>query len=186
MGTVAGGAPLGASRSAPARVVVRAPEEGDRDAFTSLAKRSRRFHAGLASPPCDPAGFARLLARQGADDFESFVLVRRDDEALLGYVAISQIFRFAFQSAYLGYWIGAPYAGQGYMKEGLALVLGQAFRRLKLHRLEANIQPENTPSIRLVRGLGFRQEGYSPRYLKISGRWRDHERWAILREEWKP
>jgi [ribosomal protein S5]-alanine N-acetyltransferase len=166
-------------------VLVRAPEEGDRDAFIALAKRSRRFHAGLVSPPRDPAGFARLLARQASDDFESFVVVRREDGALMGYVAISQIFRFAFQSAYLGYWIGAPYAGQGYMKEGLALVLTEAFRRLKLHRLEANVQPENAPSIGLVRGLGFRLEGYSPRYLKISGRWRDHERWAILREEWK-
>jgi ribosomal-protein-alanine N-acetyltransferase len=137
------------------------------------------------SPARDEAGYAALLARQARDDFEAFLLVRRDDRAVMGFVAISQIFRFAFQSAYLGYWIGAPYARQGYMKEGLALVLTDAFRRLKLHRLEANIQPENTPSIRLVRGLGFRLEGYSPRYLKISGRWRDHERWAILREEWK-
>ena len=55
-----------------------------------------------------------------------------------------------------------------------------AFRRLKLHRLEANIQPTNAPSIGLARACGFAREGYSPRYLKIGGRWRDHERWAIL------
>ena len=137
------------------------------------------------TPPRDCARFEALVARQARDDFAAFLLVRRDDRALLGHIAISQIFRFSFQSAYLGYWIGAPYARQGYMKEGLALVLTEAFRRLKLHRLEANIQPENTASRRLVEGLGFRLEGYSPRYLKISGRWRDHERWAILREEWK-
>ena len=166
------------------RVLVRAPEERDRDAYVALAKRSRRFHAGLASPARDAAGFARLIAAHQRDDYEAFLLVRRQDDAVMGAIAISQIFRFSFQSAYLGYWIGAPYARQGYMKEGLALVLTEAFRRLKLHRLEANIQPENTPSIRLVRGLGFRLEGYSPRYLKIGGRWRDHERWAILREEW--
>ena len=166
-------------------MLVRAPRESDRDAFIALAKRSRRFHAGLVSPARDAAGFARLIAASRRDDYELFLLVRREDEALLGAIAISQIFRFAFQSAYLGYWIGAPYAGQGYMKEGVALVLGEAFGRLKLHRLEANIQPQNTPSIRLVRSLGFRLEGYSPRYLKIGGRWRDHERWAILREEWK-
>jgi [ribosomal protein S5]-alanine N-acetyltransferase len=59
-------------------------------------------------------------------------------------------------------------------------LLDDAFRRLRLHRLEANIQPGNAPSIRLVRRLGFRREGYSVRYLRIAGRWRDHERWAIL------
>ncbi len=60
-----------------------------------------------------------------------------------------------------------------------------AFREYRLHRLEANIQPDNAPSIALVRGLGFELEGYSPRYLKIGGRWRDHERWAIRSETWR-
>ncbi len=70
------------------------------------------------------------------------------------------------------------------MTEGLALVLRHAFRGLGLHRLEANIQPGNRQSRELVRRLGFRREGFSPRYLKIGGRWRDHERWAIVREAW--
>jgi ribosomal-protein-alanine N-acetyltransferase len=65
------------------------------------------------------------------------------------------------------------------MREGLALVVRHAFRSLKLHRLEANIQPANVGSIALVKSLRFEREGYSPRYLKIGGRWRDHERWAI-------
>ena len=70
------------------------------------------------------------------------------------------------------------------MREGLQLVIERAFDELGLHRLEANIQPANERSIALVRGLGFRNEGLSRRYLKISGRWRDHERWALLAEEW--
>jgi ribosomal-protein-alanine N-acetyltransferase len=69
------------------------------------------------------------------------------------------------------------------MKEGLRLVLRYAFRELKLHRLEANIQPDNIPSLALVKSCGFRKEGLSPRYLKINGEWRDHERWAILADE---
>lgn len=71
------------------------------------------------------------------------------------------------------------------MTEGLRLVITYAFEKLHLHRLEANIQPKNIKSIALVKRCGFRKEGYSPRYLKIGGRWRDHERWTILSEDWK-
>ena len=69
------------------------------------------------------------------------------------------------------------------MQAGLRLVLAHAFSKLRLHRLEANIQPRNTASVQLVRSCGFVREGYSRRYLKISGRWKDHERWAILAED---
>jgi ribosomal-protein-alanine N-acetyltransferase len=71
------------------------------------------------------------------------------------------------------------------MKAGIQLVIARAFGAYRLHRLEANIQPTNAPSIALVKGLGFRLEGYSPAYLRIAGRWRDHERWALTVEDWK-
>ncbi len=85
-----------------------------------------------------------------------------------------------FQSGYLSYYAMAGHERQGLMREGLRAVIRHAFKELRLHRLEANIQPGNTASIALVRSCGFSKEGYSPRYLKIGGRWRDHERWAIL------
>jgi ribosomal-protein-alanine N-acetyltransferase len=99
--------------------------------------------------------------------------------------SLSQIFMGGFRSAYLGYYVGSPFANQGYMSEGLQLVLSEAFKRLKLHRVEANIQPSNASSIALASRAGFSREGYSRRYLKIGGRWRDHERWAILVEDWQ-
>ena len=101
----------------------------------------------------------------------------------LGLFNISEIVRGNFQNAFLGYGGVADFAGQGYMTEALELVLREVFTTLKLHRLEANIQPGNAPSIALARGAGFRLEGFSPRYLLIGGQWRDHERYAITVDE---
>src|SRR5207249_520269 len=108
----------------------------------------------------------------------------REDGEVVGWANISEIVRGGFQSAFLGYSGIGGFEGRGYMTEMLQLVLRDAFTRLKLHRLEANIQPGNGPSIRLAERCGFEREGFSPRYLKVGGRWRDHERWAIRRETW--
>jgi [ribosomal protein S5]-alanine N-acetyltransferase len=129
------------------------------------------------------AAMARAIRTTGPNRHRLLVC-RRVDGAIVGVINVSEIVRSAFQSAYLGYYAFHPHAGQGYMTEGLGLVLRHAFRGLGLHRLEANIQPGNTASRALARGLGFRMEGFSPRYLKVGGRWRDHERWAIVRETW--
>ena len=71
------------------------------------------------------------------------------------------------------------------MRKGLSLVLSKCFEELGLHRLEANIQPENENSKKLVQRLGFTKEGFSRKYLRVDGDWRDHERWAILKEDWQ-
>ena len=110
---------------------------------------------------------------------------RRDNREIVGYFNISEIVRGPMQSAFLGYGAVAAHAGHGYMTEGMQLVLERAFTELRLHRLEANIQPGNSASIALVRRCGFVHEGFSERYLKIAGRWRDHERWAIRAEQWR-
>jgi ribosomal-protein-alanine N-acetyltransferase len=113
----------------------------------------------------------------------AYLIRLRRSRELVGAAAVSEIVRGLFRSAYLGYYAFSPHDGHGLMREGLSLVIGQAFGRLRLHRLEANIQPGNRASRRLVQALGFRREGYSPRYLKVRGRWRDHERWALLADE---
>lgn len=167
-----------------ARLLLRAPRAEDEREFLSLVASSRRLLSPWVSPPADAERFAAYLRRSRESTFAALLLVRREDQALLGAVSLSQIVRGVFLSAYLDYWIGEPYARQGYMREGLGMALDHAFKTLRLHRLEANIQPANTASKKLVESLGFRQEGFSPRYLKIRGRWRDHERWAILKEDW--
>jgi ribosomal-protein-alanine N-acetyltransferase len=99
---------------------------------------------------------------------------------MVGMFNISNMVLGPFRSAFLGYYAFAGHQGQGLMSEGLRAVVRHAFTSLKLHRLEANIQPDNASSIALVQACGFSLEGYSPRYLKVGGRWRDHERWAIV------
>ena len=168
-----------------ARVRIAHPTIADQDEFLAMNAASRAFHRPWAHPPQDPAGFDELLARDARDDSEVFLARLVADDALVGVLVLSQIFRAGFQNAYLGYYGSGAHAGQGYMREAMALVLDEAFGPLALHRVEANVQPGNEASLALVRGAGFRREGFSPRYLKIGGRWRDHERFAILAEEWE-
>jgi len=107
------------------------------------------------------------------------------EQLLIGVININEPVLGALKSAYLGYYIDAKFAGQGHMTEGLALALNYAFSVRGFHRLEANIQPANLASIGLVKRLGFRREGFSPKYLCINDVWCDHERWAILAEDWE-
>ncbi|MDT5060088.1 MAG: [ribosomal protein S5]-alanine N-acetyltransferase [Acidobacteriota bacterium] len=167
------------------RVFLRSPTSRDLEEFIALNRASTRFHRGLVSPPIQPEQFVAFLKRSRQADCASFLICHVEDGAIVGSINLSQIFRGGFQNAYMGYYIGAEYAGQGYMTEAIQLTLRYAFEHLKLHRIEANIQPENIASIALARRAGFVREGYSERYLKICGRWRDHERWAILAEVWK-
>ena len=167
------------------RIYLRSPRRADRDEFLALMRTSRSFHRPFASAPTDDGRFDAYLADSRRPDFEAMLVCRDDDDAIVGFFNLSQIARGSLQSAYLGYAVGRPFARQGYMREGIALVLRNAFLNLRLHRVEANIQPANHASLALARSAGFRREGFSPRYLKIGGRWRDHERWAILAEEWQ-
>ena len=166
------------------RVYLRFLEETDSEEFMGLNRRSKQLHRGLVSPPTRTDQFDAMLARCARPDSVCLVVCRLVDDAIVGSINLSQIFRGGFQSAYLGYYIGAEFAGQGFTSEAVNLVLNYAFHSLKLHRLEANIQPSNRKSIAIVKRAGFVREGFSRRYLKVCGRWRDHERWAIIAEDW--
>ncbi|MBV8879158.1 MAG: GNAT family N-acetyltransferase [Planctomycetaceae bacterium] len=167
------------------RVYLRTPTEGDAAEFLAFVKRERRFHRPWVQPPRTHATFRAYVQRNRRDDFEGFLVRRAEDDVILGVFNLSQIFRGGFQNACLGYYGSFRHAGQGLMTEGMRLLLRYAFRTLKLHRLEANIQPGNVASLALAKRCGFRREGFSPRYLKVAGRWRDHKRRAITREDWR-
>jgi [ribosomal protein S5]-alanine N-acetyltransferase len=165
-----------------ARVSLRPPGPDDQDEFIAQARASVKLHHPWYSMPTTREDFQAYLAKLSQPATEGFLVSLRDSGALAGIVTIDSIIRGRFQSASVSYAAFAAAAGRGYMSEGLALVLRHAFCELRLHRLEANIQPANQASLRLVGRLGFRQEGYAPAMLFIDGAWRDHERWAITRE----
>jgi len=160
------------------------PSRKRRDEFLAAAKRSKKLHGRYASPPATPEKFDAYLKRLRSETHLGYWVCTERGE-LAGVININEIVRGPFCSGYLGYYAFAPHHGRGYMKKGLGAVLSDAFGHQRLHRLEANIQPDNEASRRLVQKLGFRLEGLSPRYLKLAGRWRDHERWAITAEEWR-
>lgn len=167
------------------QVYLRPPTTRDRPAIVALNRASRAFHRGWVAPPTDAGAFARWMTRSRQPNVACLLVCRLADDAITGVYVLSEIVRGKFQSAYLGYYAARAYAGQGYMREGMQLVLRHAFNAMQLHRVEANIQPENAASIALAKRSGFRLEGFSPRYLKVAGRWRDHQRWAILIDDWR-
>lgn len=143
-----------------------------KDAFI----RSAEFWQPWSYPPSD--------VEQYVSQQDVYLLCHDND--VIGTFSISGVSRGLFHSAYLGYNVFSPHQNKGYMSRGIQLLLTEAFVNLKLHRLEANIQPGNYPSIKLVSKAGFRKEGFSPKYLRIGGEWRDHERWAIVNDNWQP
>jgi ribosomal-protein-alanine N-acetyltransferase len=170
---------------ARSRVLLRALRRSDRGEFLDLMRASRSFHRGRVEPPLTPTAFARYLQQLREPNRVGFLICRRDDGGILGVINLNEISRGPAHTAFLGYYVGAAHAGRGYMREALELVQRHAFRGLRLHRLEADIQPGNAASIALVQSCGFRFEGTLRRFLKIGGRWRDHVIYARLAEEWR-
>jgi ribosomal-protein-alanine N-acetyltransferase len=167
-----------------ARLSIRPVRESDGAELVAANLASRDLHEPWTAPCRDRPSFLAYL--RSCDDERKFGFLARERASggIAGVVNLSEIVRGPLQSAYLGYYAIAGFERRGLMREMLAGVVGHAFAELGLHRLEANIQPGNAPSLALVHGLGFRKEGFSPRYLHIAGAWRDHERWAVLADEW--
>lgn len=155
--------------------------------FIRMAKASYDLHSPWIKIPDSRQAFEAYLAGQkNGLSLKAFAVCQRKTGVLVGGINLREIVRGSFHSAYSSYFVHKEWARQGLMQEALWLLIRHAFGSLGLHRLEANIQPKNTASINLVKNCGFLREGYSPRYLKIRGRWRDHERWAIVKGMQRP
>ena len=173
------------------RMTLRPPAHADFRAWAALRQDSRDFltqwEPTWAREHLTRKAFTnrvywaqRSIANQTA---VPLFLVRRSDDMLLGAITLDNIRRGPAQAGTTGYWIGQPFARQGFMKEAIDAVVHYAFRTLDLSRIEAGCLPENTPSRRLLEQCGYKYEGVAQSYLQIDGRWRNHVLYANLRAD---
>ena len=174
------------------QVYLRRPIRGDWAEWAQLRAESsdflRPWEPSWTGDALSRGAYRRRLQRYDVDwrndEGYSFFIFGSDDDRLLGGIGLSNLRRGVAETASIGYWIGLPHARQGYMAEALGLLLGYAFDRLGLHRIEAACLPSNAPSRNLLAKLRFREEGHAKSYLCIDGRWQDHVLHALLAEEW--
>lgn len=175
------------------KVLLRAGDPADWRNWRALRDMSRAFltpwEPTWASNGLTYSYYCGLLRRYNrewrkGEGYNLHIFLRNpegNEGALIGGLSLTGIERGIAQCGTLGYWMGKPYAGQGYMREAAALACRFAFDTLRLHRLEATCMPTNEPSINLLRHLGFEEEGYAKAYLQINGKWEDHILWAMVR-----
>ena len=161
-------------------IYLRRVTHNDEAEFLALMRASEELHQPWIQAPTTPALFKYYLQRIRRNDHEGFAICRGTDEVIVGVININNIVRGSFLSASLGYYVGATFQGQGYMQAGLTRLIDYAFSTMGLHRLEANIQPDNLRSQELVRRCGFEYEGLSKNFLFLDGAWRDHQRWCVI------
>ncbi len=173
------------------RMTLRLPQHGDFRAWTALRRESADFLV-----PWEPAwsddhltrrAFANRVAwsarAEAAGTALPLFLLRRADDMLLGAITLDNIRRGPAQAGTLGYWIGQPFARQGYMREAIGALVYHAFTALDLSRIEAACLPENVASRGVLESCGFKFEGVAQSYLQINGRWRNHVLYANLRSD---
>lgn len=169
------------------RLSLRRPIPGDRDEWVAL-RESNLDHLLPWEPrlkvKSERERWDSYLRTSDEEDRKRFLICLNAGGTIIGSVSLNGIRHGVLQSCDMGYWIGKQFTRRGHMTEALLLAIRHAFTKLELHRLEANVQPSNLASLRVVRKAGLRHEGTSLRFLKIDGKWCDHERWALTVEEW--
>ncbi len=161
---------------------LREPTLEDGKCFIKAMQHSSALHHPWVNPAKTLADYKNYIEHYQKPNQNANLLIANSHE-IIGVFNLSEIVMGCFQNAYLGFFAVSGFEGRGLMSQGLKLVMQKAFTELNLHRLEANIQSENLSSIQLIKANGFRHEGFSPRYLLIENAWRDHERFAITKED---
>ncbi len=164
-------------------VVLSRVTPADAAALIAANRASQAHHLPWVPSFTDQAGFDAWFNKTLTGPNVGLVAREAGSGEIVGVININEIVAGIFLSAYLGYYGMAAHARKGLMTTALRTAVRFAFDELGLHRLEANIQPANHASIALVRRVGFKQEGYSPQYLRINGAWQDHERWALINDK---
>lgn len=173
------------------RLNLRLPKKRDFLAWAELRTQSRDFlvkwEPTWSSDHLSRKAFSARVhwARHSASQGTGLPLLafRKSDQRLVGGITLDHIRRGPSQSGSLGYWVGEPYARQGYMSEAITAVVQHAFTKMSLGRIEAACLPDNLASRRLLEKAGFECEGSAKGYLRINGRWRNHIVFAILRSD---
>ena len=175
------------------RVFLRPPKRRDALKWQKLRMSSKSFlvpwEPSWNASSCTRRAYLRYFKNSNylanMDRAYSFLIFKSDDKTLLGGINVGNVRRGVAQSASLGYWIGARYARNGYMKEALKLLIPSLFIDLRLNRIEAATLEENIASKNLLRKIGFKKEGVLRKYLKINGTWRDHILYGLLENDFK-
>lgn len=187
---------IGAAVAVGDLVYLRRAVRSDREEWVALREGSEAFlRPWNPEPPPGQARdgrslFRRTLKTTNTTTEQRHLVCRIDDDAIVGMANVFQIFRGPFQNGIMGWWCGEPFVRRGYTKDAVRALVGHAFRStsakgLGLHRVEANIKPDNEPSLRVAGAVGMRREGLSLRYLQINGEWADHVRFALTVEDWR-
>lgn len=176
------------------RLVIRPPRRSDWREWAQLRALSRdhltQWEPTWAADTLTRAAFRRRLDRYAADWVQdrgyAFFIFREDDMALMGGVTLSNVRRGVAQSCAMGYWMGLPFVGNGFMTEAVVTAADFCYDQLSLHRVEAACLPHNVASRSVLLRAGFSQEGIARKYLRINGRWQDHLLFSKLREDRDP
>ncbi len=172
------------------RLLLRPMEEDDREAFIRMQQVSEEhFRPWVPVRKGGPEAHFEEELERGHLGWQKGTHARwigvLADGRIAGTFGLNEIVRRAFQSAYAGWGVSADAVGRGIATEGVAGMLDLAFSPagLGLHRVQANIIPENAASLRVAEKVGMRREGRAERYLQIAGAWRDHVMFAKTAEE---
>jgi [ribosomal protein S5]-alanine N-acetyltransferase len=166
-----------------ARVSLWPVTAGDRDEFVTRARASASLHQGLIFAPTTATEFDEYIASYDGINAVGFVVRLNATKELAGFVNLNDIGWAPDRRAALGYGGFVATAGHGYVAEAVRLAVRYAFDDLELDRVDADIQPGNAASRRVIEQAGFRSVATAPRSICIAGKWRDHERWMLTQKQ---